>query len=86
MAKIVLYDSRENSATKGEINEFFLGEHNPKLLQIPALVYHGFKGVSTEETIIINCPTEVYHYKSPDEYRVDPHQNDIPYDWGRKDG
>ncbi|HEU4436713.1 MAG TPA: dTDP-4-dehydrorhamnose 3,5-epimerase family protein [candidate division Zixibacteria bacterium] len=86
MAKIVLYDSREGSATKGEINEFFLGEHNPKLLQIPALVYHGFKGISTEETIIINCPTEVYHYKNPDEYRVDPHKNDIPYDWGRKDG
>jgi len=27
-----------------------------------------------------------YNYKSPDEYRVDPHKNSIPYNWGRKDG
>jgi dTDP-4-dehydrorhamnose 3,5-epimerase len=29
MIKIVLYDRRENSPTRGEVNEFFLGEHNP---------------------------------------------------------
>ncbi len=86
MAKIVLYDSRENSPTKGEVNEFFLGEQNPKLLQIPPLVYHGFKGISTEETLIINCPTELYDYQKPDEYRIDPHKNEIPYKWERKDG
>jgi len=86
MAKIVLYDSRENSPSKGEANEFFLGEQNPKLLQIPPLVYHGFKGISTEETLIINCPTELYDYQKPDEYRIDPHKNEIPYKWERKDG
>lgn len=86
MAKIVLYDSREGSPTKGEVNEFFLGEHNPKLLQIPPLVYHGFKGISPEETLIINCPTELYDYKNPDEFRIDPHKNEIPYKWDRKDG
>ena len=24
--------------------------------------------------------------KLPDEFRVDPHDNDIPYSWERKDG
>jgi len=86
MAKIVLYDAREASPTKGEVNEFFLGEQNPKLLQIPPLVYHGFKGISAEETLIINCPTELYDYQQPDEFRIDPHSNDIPYKWERKDG
>ena len=51
MIKLVLYDSRDDSPTKGEINEFFLGEHNPVLVQIPNLVLHGFKCISQEEAI-----------------------------------
>lgn len=86
MAKVVLFDSREQSRTRNEVNEFFMGDHHPILLQIPPLVYHGFKCVSDGEAIIINCPTECYVYDNPDEFRVDPHGNDIPYDWARKDG
>jgi dTDP-4-dehydrorhamnose 3,5-epimerase len=86
MMKVVLYDSRDDSPTKGEVNEFFLGDHNPVLLQIPPMVYHGFKCISDREAIVINCPTEPYQYKNPDEFRVDPHTNDIPYNWARKDG
>jgi dTDP-4-dehydrorhamnose 3,5-epimerase len=86
MMKIVLYDSRENSPTKGEVNEFFVGEQNNILVHIPPYVYHGFKCISTESAIVINTTTEVYQYQYPDEFRVDPHKNDIPYDWSRKDG
>jgi len=86
MMKVVLYDGREQSSTHKEINEFFMGEHNPILLQIPPLVFHGFKCISEREAIVINCPTEVYSYQDPDEYRVDPHGGEIPYDWARKDG
>jgi dTDP-4-dehydrorhamnose 3,5-epimerase len=84
MIKLVLYDGRESSTTRGEINEFFLGEHNPQLVQIPALVLHGFKCISTEEAIIINCPTEIYNYQEPDEFRVDPFSGEVPYDWALK--
>jgi len=87
MMKLVLYDGREESPTKGEINEFFVGEHNPLLVKIPRGVYHGFKCISTIEAVIINIPTEPYNYMIPDEYRLDPHENNvIPYDWARKDG
>jgi len=86
MMKIVLYDARKDSPTNGEVNEFFLGEHNPKLLQIPKLVYHGFKCISQEEAVVINIPTESYNYEAPDEYRLDPHRNEIPYDWRLKEG
>ena len=85
MLKLVLVDQREDSETRDEINEFFLGDHNPILVSVPPLVLHGFKGIDVEETIVINCPTEVYHYKDPDEYRMDPHISEIPYDWDRKD-
>lgn len=86
MIKLVLYDSRENSSTKGEVNEFFIGEHNPSLVQIPKGVYHGWKCIGESEAIVVNCPTEVYNYEEPDEYRL-PHNTDqIPYDWEIKHG
>lgn len=86
MSKVVLYDSRENSPTKGEVNEFFLGDHNRTLLVIPPLVLHGMKGVGTEPAFLVNTPTHAYDYQEPDEFRVHPHDNDIPYDWSRHDG
>lgn len=86
MIKLVCYDDREGSKTKGEVNEFFIGELNPVLVQVPRGVYHGWKCISENEAYIINCPTEAYCYDQPDEHRIDPHRNDIPYDWGRKDG
>lgn len=86
MMKVVLYDDRKNSKTYKEVNEFFVGEHNPALIHIPAGVMHGFKCISEAEAICINIPTEPYNYEKPDEYRVDPHSKEIPYDWTRKDG
>ncbi len=86
MMKIVLYDNREGSPTKGVVNEFFMGDHRQILLKIPAGILHGFKCISDQEAIVINIPTEVYHYDKPDEYRMDAHSPQIPYDWSRKDG
>lgn len=86
MMKVVLFDGRRNSSTKGRINEFFMGVHNPSILKIPKGVMHGFKCISEEEALVINFPTELYNYKEPDEYRLPPHTDQIPYDWERKDG
>jgi dTDP-4-dehydrorhamnose 3,5-epimerase len=86
MVQVALYDPREDSPTKGEVNVVHAGIHNPVLVHVPPFVYHGFKNVGTEEAIVVNCPTEPYRREQPDEYRVDPHENDIPHDWGRRDG
>jgi len=86
MIKLVLYDAREDSPTAGEINEFFIGEHNPMLIKIPRRVMHGWKCISEAEAIIINVVTQPYNYEHPDEFRIDPHDNEIPYRWDRKDG
>jgi len=86
MIKLALYDPREGSPTYKEVNELYLGIHNPLLVQIPRGVYHGWMCVSSEEAIVVNVPTEVYDREDPDEFRLDPHQNDIPYDWRRRDG
>ena len=86
MMKIALYDARKDSSTYAEVNEFFLGEHKACLLHIPKMVYHGFKCIGKEAAIVINIPTETYNYKKPDEYRLDPYNNDITYDWKLKEG
>ncbi len=86
MIKLVLYDGREGSRTRGVVNEFFIGEHNPLLVQIPAFVYHGFKCISDCEAIVVNVPTEPYNREEPDEFRLPAHSAEIPYDWGRTDG
>ncbi len=85
MIKLVLCDLRENSETLGFINEFFLGIHHPILVSVPPLVLHGFQGVGVEEAVVVNVPTELYNSRQPDEFRVDPHDNDIPYDWNQVD-
>lgn len=81
MAKIVLYDQRQDSPTYNLINEFGIGELNPQLIVIPPLILHGVKGISTQPAYLINCPTETYNHNKPDEYRIDPHDPTIPYDW-----
>ncbi len=86
MIKLVLYDDREGSRTRGEVNEFFMGMHNPILVKIPRGIYHGFKSMGEEEAIVINVPTEPYNRETPDEYRIPADDESIPYDWSRKDG
>ena len=85
MMKIVLYDGREGSPTHGEVNEFFVGPHNPLVIHIPAGVMHGFKCISSEEALVVNTVTEPYNYDDPDEFRASPHGSEIPYDWARRD-
>ena len=86
MMKVVLYDERSDSPTKGQINEFFMGEKNPVLVVIPNGVWHGMKCIGTEPAMLVNTPTETYDHARPDEHRIHPHDNDIPYSWDRKDG
>ena len=81
--RLALYDSRKGSPTYKKVNEFMLSLDEPILVHIPKLVYHGFKGVSDCEAVVINTPTRTYNYKKPDEFRLDAYDNDIPYDWRR---
>jgi dTDP-4-dehydrorhamnose 3,5-epimerase len=86
MIKLALYDDRGDSPTRGEVDQYYLGIHQARLVQIPEGIYHGWMCISPEEAIIVNVPTTAYDYDNPDEARLDPHDNDIPYDWERKDG
>ena len=84
--RLVLYDSRESSETKGEVNEFLLSLEEQKLVQIPPQVMHGIESMSNEESIILNITSETYNREIPDEFRVDPFNNDIPFKWKNTKG
>lgn len=81
MIKLVLYDARDGSASRGAVAEYFIGDHNPMLVRVPAGVYHGWKGISPDESVVVNIPTEMYDYESPDEHRLPWDTPEIPYDW-----
>ncbi|MCK9604187.1 MAG: dTDP-4-dehydrorhamnose 3,5-epimerase family protein [Candidatus Omnitrophica bacterium] len=77
--KLALYDSRPKSPTYKEIQEIFIGEDNYCLVRIPAGVTNGFKGIGTKPAIVANCATLPH---DPQEIvRIDPFENDIPYNW-----
>ena len=85
MVKLVLIDTRDDSPTRGLVNEFFIGALNPTLVQVPNLVYHGWKCIGQEPSLVINVPSEPYDHAAPDEFRLEPHGT-LPYDWTRQDG
>ena len=77
--KLVLYDDRASSKTRGELQEIFLGPENYCLVRIPPLVLNGFKGIGTTPSIVVNCST-VPH--DPNEIeRKSPDDPSIPYKW-----
>lgn len=78
-AKVVLYDDRQNSNTKGVIQEVYLTQENYSLLIVPPLIWNGFKGIGTQEVILANCAT-IPH--SAEEIERLPYNDPyIPYDW-----
>lgn len=80
--KLVLYDDREGSETRGRLQELFIGESNYALVKIPPGVWNGFKGVGTAAAIVANCSTIPHDPHEID--RLDPFDPSIPYDWSLK--
>jgi dTDP-4-dehydrorhamnose 3,5-epimerase len=82
--KFVLYDDREGSPTRGELQELFLSPDNYQLVTVPPLVWNGFKGIGSEMAIVANCASLPH---DPNEIsRKDPFDASIPYDWGLRHG
>ena len=77
--KLVLFDDRPNSPTRGEIQELFLGPDNYLLVTIPPMIWNGFKGIGTEMAIVANCASIPYDPEEID--RLDPFDPSIPYNW-----
>lgn len=80
--KIVLYDDRAGSSTRGELMEIVLGPASSyALLTIPADVWNGFVGLGSVESVIANCATQP-HDPSRTERRDPMGDDPVAYDWG----
>ncbi len=77
--KLVLYDDRDGSPSRGEVMERFLGPDDYSLVQVPPGVWNGFKGMGPGAAIVANCST--HPHDPARSIRLDPFDNDIPYDW-----
>ena len=77
--KLVLFDDREGSATKGECQELILSPKNYFLVTIPPNIWNGFKGIDKSESIITNCLT--LPHNENEMVRRDPHDKYFKYDW-----
>ncbi len=76
--RIVLYDIRDGSPTKGLLNVFDFGAKMPVCLHIPAFVVHGVQNRG-ERASFVNMPTRAYDPARPDKQRL-PHPDPrIPY-------
>jgi len=84
LIKFVMYDDRQDSSTRGEVQELFVGSNNYCLISVPPMVWNGFKGLGSEMSLVANC-SSIPH--DPSEIRrLDPFSSTIPYDWSMKHG
>ena len=77
--KLVLFDNREKSPTKGIIQEIILKPKEHSLITIPKNIWNGFKGLDKEESIIANCLT--LPHNEDEMVRIEPNDKLIKYNW-----
>ena len=77
--KLVLFDNREKSSSKGNFQEIILSPEDYFLVTIPPNIWNGFKGLDKSESIIANCLTLPHNEKEM--VRKDPFDKDFNYNW-----
>ena len=77
--RVVLFDPREASATRGQIDVFHLSPMRPQLLAIPPWIWHGVQNLEASPSSFVNLFNEMYDYDDPDEWRLPAGTDEIPY-------
>ena len=77
--KLVLYDDRKESKTRGKIQKIFLSNNNHELVSIPPMVWNGFSSADDNVAVLANC-SDIPHDKS-EIVRLNFDDPKFPYDW-----
>jgi dTDP-4-dehydrorhamnose 3,5-epimerase len=77
--RVVLYDPRDDSPTRGQIDVFHLSPRRPQLLSVPPRIWHGVQNLSTDSSSFINLFNKPYDYADPDEWRLPVDSDQVPY-------
>lgn len=81
MIRLVLYDARDDSPTRGLVNEFRFGTVRPGLVIVPPRVWHGIQNLASTESSVLNLVDRAYAYDDPDHWRVPVSSAQIPFSW-----
>jgi len=77
---IVIYDDREGSATRGQIQAKEIGRPDVYLrLRIPPGLWYGFACIGDKPALLVNC-ADLPHDPSESESRP-INDSEIPFDW-----
>jgi len=77
--KLVLFDDRKLSPTKGQLQEIFLTTENYSLVSVPPGIWNGFKSIENKFSIIANC-SDIPH--DPNEMLRKPYNDKyFNYNW-----
>ena len=79
MIKLVIYDDRPKSTTKGNLLEIHNGMNHYSLIKIPVKLWYGFQGLDKGFSLIANCTT--IPHNDNEITIVDYKESDIPYRW-----
>jgi dTDP-4-dehydrorhamnose 3,5-epimerase len=77
--KVVLFDDREESATRGNLEIYHLSPLRPTLLVVPPEVWHGLQNLEAGHSSFVNFFDRRYEHDDPDEWRLPPDTDEIPY-------
>lgn len=81
MARIVLYDRREDSPTNGETQVIYAGDDSAVTILIPAGVAHGYQVLGNKSVLLFYHVTKSYNPAAPDEQRIPFDDKTINFDW-----
>ena len=80
--KLVLYDDRKKSRTKGFFQEIILSNKNHFLVSIPPNIWNGFRSADGKIAVLANC-SDIPH--DPEEIKRTPYNDkSIDYNWKLK--
>ena len=78
--RVVIYDDREESITRGQLQELELGRPDAYLrLRIPPRLWYGFACMDDKPALLANC-TDLPHEPTESE-QCPPNHPTIPYTW-----
>jgi dTDP-4-dehydrorhamnose 3,5-epimerase len=81
--RIVLFDDREGSPTRGKVDVLHLSRMRPATLLIPPFVWHGIQNVENQPSCFVNFFDRAYCYEDPDEWQLPVETDAIPYRFTR---
>ena len=77
--RLVIFDDREGSVTRGAIQEIVTGTGYYALIRLPPMLWYGFKGTGQGDSLIANCASIPHDPSESESIALD--SGLVPYRW-----